>query len=243
MSEGINQASGQPDTTITPQTITDSRIQNGTSQSDLRLIELLRQGDEHAFVSLVEHYHSAMFRLALVYVGKPTVAEEVVQEAWIGVLQGLNRFEGRSSLKTWIFRILTNRAKTHALREGRSVPFSSLVDAKSSGDEPAVDPDRFFPPDTQKAGTWISLPDNWDEIPEQRLLSQETYARIEAAITLLPPNQRTVIILHDIENWQVAEICNILGVSENNQRVLLHRARSKVRRALELYFAEENDER
>jgi RNA polymerase sigma-70 factor, ECF subfamily len=207
-----------------------------TPESELHLIERLREGDESAFVILVEQYQRAMLRLAMIYVYKQAVAEEVVQETWMGVLQGLNRFERRSSLKTWIFRILANCAKTYAVREGRSIPFSSLADAEIDNDEPAVDPERFFPPGAQRPGGWISLPENWDEIPEKRLLSQETYVRIEAAIETLPPNQRTVIILRDVEGWTPEEIRSVLGVSEGNQRVLLHRARSKVRRALEQYL-------
>jgi RNA polymerase sigma-70 factor (ECF subfamily) len=159
----------------------------------------------------------------------------------MGVLQGLSRFEGRSSLKTWIFRILANRAKTYALREGRSVPFSSLSDAEIDSDELAVDPDHFFPHEAQRPGAWISLPENWDEIPEKRLLSQETSVCIEAAIEALPPNLRTVITLHDVEGWASEEVCSVLGVSEVNQRVLLHRARSKVRRALERYLDEKEE--
>jgi RNA polymerase sigma-70 factor, ECF subfamily len=139
-----------------------------------------------------------------------------------------------SSLKTWIFRILTNCAKTRALREGRSLPFSSLPEFDSNANEPAVDPDRFRSRDQQ----WISFPRSWDEIPEERVLSEETRAYIEGAIAALPPGQRTVITLRDIEGWTAEETCSFLGVSEVNQRVLLHRARSKVRRALEQYFEE-----
>jgi RNA polymerase sigma-70 factor (ECF subfamily) len=208
------------------------------STDELRLIEMLRNGDEGAFVSLVERYHTTMLRIAMIYVSERAVAEDVVQEAWLGVLQGLNRFEGRSSLKTWIFRILTNCAKTRALREKRSVTFSSLSDLEVNFDEPAVDPDRFLPPDSQTPGHWVSFPANWDEIPEKRFLSQETHACIISSIEALPPGQRTVITLHDIEGWPSEEICNVLGISETNQRVLLHRARSKVRRALEQYFDE-----
>src|SRR6266702_3471477 len=125
------------------------------SEEDLRLVEALRSGNESAFVSLIDMYHSSMLRLAMVFVPSQAVAEEVVQETWMGVLHGLDRFEGRASLKTWIFRILTNRAKTFALREGRSVPFSSLSDAEVEAREPAVDPDRFFPPGAERAGAWI----------------------------------------------------------------------------------------
>lgn len=207
-------------------------------RDELQLIEMLRHGNEDAFVALIEQYHAPMLRLAMIYVSEPTVAEEVVQEAWIGVLQGLNRFEGRSSLKTWIFRILTNCAKTRALNEKRSVPFSSLTDLEANFDEPAVDPDRFTSADSPQPGHWVSAPANWDDVPEQRFLSQETYACIVSATEALPPNQRIVITLHDIEGWTTEEICNVLGISETNQRVLLHRARSKVRRALEQYFNE-----
>jgi RNA polymerase sigma-70 factor (ECF subfamily) len=209
------------------------------SAEDLRMVEALRSGNEGAFVSLIDRYHASMLRLAMVFVSSQAVAEEVVQEAWLGVLQGLDRFEGRSSLKTWIFRILTNRAKTRALREGRSVPFSSLPEFNSDLPEPAVEPERFRGTDQQWPGHWISFPNSWDEIPEERILSQETLTRIQEAIDALPPGQREVITLRDIEGWPSDETCNLLGVSEANQRVLLHRARSRVRRALERYFEEE----
>jgi RNA polymerase sigma-70 factor (ECF subfamily) len=209
------------------------------SEEDLRMVEALRKGDEHAFVSIVERYHTPLLRLAMVFVPTQAVAEEVVQETWMGVLQGLNRFEGRSSLKTWIFRILTNRAKTCAQREGRSVPFSSLSEFNSDFPEPAVEPERFTGPDQQWPGNWITSPSSWDEIPEERILSQETFTRIQEAIDALPPGQREVITLRDIEGWPSEETCNLLGISEANQRVLLHRARCRVRSALERYFEEE----
>ena len=209
------------------------------SAEDLRVVEALRSGNEGAFVSLIERYHVSMLRLAMVFVSSQAVAEEVVQDSWMGVLQGLNGFEGRSSLKTWIFRILTNRAKTRAQREGRSVPFSSLAEFNSDLPEPAVEPERFRGPDQQWPGHWVSFPRSWDEIPEERILSQETLTRIQEAIDALPPGQREVITLRDIEGWSSDETCNLLRVSEANQRVLLHRARSKVRRALERYFEEE----
>jgi RNA polymerase sigma-70 factor (ECF subfamily) len=206
------------------------------SADDLRLVEALRGGDEAAFAGLVERYQAPMVRLATIYTGDRTVAEEVTQEAWIGVLRGLDRFEGRSSLKTWIFTILTNRAKTRAQREGRSVTFSDLGD-----DDPSVDPDRFNPEDHP---TWPNHwadgrePESWGAIPEDHLLSQETRRAIQQAIDALPPNQREVITLRDVQGWSSSEVCNVLGLTETNQRVLLHRARSKVRRALEQYFAE-----
>jgi RNA polymerase sigma-70 factor, ECF subfamily len=206
---------------------------------ELLLIEQLRSGDEAAFVSLVDRYYATMMRLAMVYVTAWAVAEEVVQEAWVGILESLNRFEGRSSLKTWMFRILTNCAIRRAQREGRSIPFSSLLDHDIDLAEPAVDPDRFLPADQQWAGHWVSFPSNWQEMPEERLLSQETRACLEQAIEALPPGQREIIVLRDIEGWTSEETCNFLGISEGNQRVLLHRARSKVRSTLEKYFEEE----
>ncbi len=242
MSESTNQSASQPDVVIVKHINTESWLNSTTMpENEIRLIEMLRNGDENAFLSLVRQHHHAMLRLAMIYVPKQAVAEEVVQEAWMGVLQGLKHFEGRSSLKTWLFRILTNCAKTAALREGRSVPFSSLLDEEIDAYEPSVEPERFFPPGSQRPGTWISLPDNWDEIPEKRLLSQETFASIELAIEALSPHQRIVMTLHDIEGWMPEEICQLLGISEANRRVLLHRARSKVRRALERYFAEEEE--
>jgi RNA polymerase sigma-70 factor (ECF subfamily) len=215
------------------------RSNQPVSQDERHLIERLRNGNEEAFASLIERYHTPMLRLAMLYVAERAVAEEVVQEAWMGVLEGLNRFEGRASLKTWIFRILTNCAKTCSLHERRYVPFSSLADRELNVDEPAVDLDRFLPADSPLPGHWASLPTNWDDIPEQRLLSQETTACLLSATEALPPSQRIVITLHDIEGWTSEEICNVLGISETNRRVLLHRARSKVRQALEQYFDEQ----
>ena len=142
-------------------------------------------------------------------------------------------------LDIWIFRILTNHAKSQAQREGRSIPFSSLPDVDTDITEPAVDPDRFLPADHQWSGHWISFPLDWREVPEERLLSQETRACIDRAIEALPPGQRVVIILRDIEGWTSDETCSLLGISAVNQRVLLHRARSKVRGVLEKYFEKE----
>jgi RNA polymerase sigma-70 factor, ECF subfamily len=174
-----------------------------------------------------------MLRVAMMYVSTRAVAEEVVQEAWLGVFKGLDRFECRSSLKTWIFRILTNTAKTRGEREGRSIPFSSLAD--DDQDEP-VDVDRFLGPDHRWAGHWASAPRSPREVPEERLLAGEARARIAAAIETLPENQRAVITLRDVDGFDADEACEILGISEVNQRVLLHRARAKVRTALEEYL-------
>ena len=204
--------------------------------SDKQLVASLLAGDEKAFVMLVDMYGPQMLRLAQMYVRTRAVAEEVVQEAWLGVLNGLKRFEGRSSLKTWIFRILTNVAKTRGEREGRSVPFSSLGDDELDG--AAVDPDRFFPPNHESAGAWQYPPRQIGDVPEERLLSEETLDVIEEAIEELPPAQRAVITMRDTQGLSSDEVCNVLDLTETNQRVLLHRARSKVRRALERYLEE-----
>jgi RNA polymerase sigma-70 factor (ECF subfamily) len=225
---------------IATQRMTGSETSAGAaSAEDLRLVKALRSGNESAFVSLVTMYHSSMLRLAMIFVPSKAIAEEVVQETWMGVLHGLDRFEGRSSLKTWIFRILTNRAKTRAQREGRSVPFSSLSQFTSELHESGIEPERFQGFDQRSPGSWVSFPQSWEEIPEERILSQETMARIQEAIDTLPIGQREVITLRDIEGCTSEEACDLLGVSEANQRVLLHRARCKVRRALERYFEDE----
>lgn len=202
------------------------------------LLDALRRGDEDAFMRLVNLYHAALLHLALVYVGNRAVAEEVAQETWLAVVQGLDRFEGRSSLKTWIFRILVNIAKTRAQREGRSAPFSALPDAELESDDLALEPSRFRPSTDDWPGHWVSMPRSWETVPEQRLLSQETLAHIKHAIQALPPNQQMVIRLRDVEGCTSEEVCNILSIAETNQRVLLHRARSRVRRALEAYLDE-----
>jgi len=206
------------------------------SADEQRLVEALRAGDERAFETLIERYHRPLLRLALMYVPSRAIAEEVVQETWLGVLQGLGRFEGRSSLKTWIFRILTNRARTRGQREGRSIPFSAAWSPETDPGDPAVEADRFLPFEQQGAGHWVSHPRDWDVLPEERLISQETRDQIQQAIDALPGSQREVITLRDVEGWSSEEICNVLGISESNQRVLLHRARSKVRHALEHYL-------
>ena len=192
------------------------------------LVEALRRGDESAFASLIEQYQSSLLRLAMSYVATKEAAEDVVQETWLGVLSGIDRFEGRSTLKTWIFRILVNRAKTKGLREHRSIPFSSL---EGDDDSPSsVDPSRFW------QGAWASPPDSWEGIPEDRLLSGETLAVVEEAIAGLPEMQRAVITLRDVRGFTSQEACDVLDLTEANQRVLLHRARSKVRARLEEYL-------
>lgn len=209
------------------------------SDADQLLLERLRQGDESAFASLVEQYHPAMVRLALGFVANRAAAEDVVQEAWVGVLRGLARFEGRSSLKTWLFRIVTNRAKTRAVRDGRVVPFTDLWRLDDEPDEPSVPLDRFSADQHDEHGHWVSAPQSWEDLPEERLLSQELQGVVQAAIDQLPASQKAVITLRDLEGWRSEEVCNTLEISESNQRVLLHRARSKVRRALEDYLGQE----
>ncbi|HEV3363784.1 MAG TPA: sigma-70 family RNA polymerase sigma factor [Acidimicrobiia bacterium] len=203
----------------------------GPPVNEAALVEALRRGDEKAFATLVRRYHPSLLRLAMSYVATREQAEDAVGETWLGVLNGIDRFEGRSSLKTWIFRILVNRAKTKGVREQRSVPFSSL---EGDGDErePSVDPGRFAP-----AGNWSSPPASWEGVPEDRLLSAEARALVDEAIAGLPDMQRAVITLRDVQGLTAQETADVLGLTEVNQRVLLHRARSKVRARLEEYLS------
>jgi RNA polymerase sigma-70 factor (ECF subfamily) len=197
------------------------------------LLRALRRRDEEAFAELVDTYSPALLRLAMTYVRTADVAEEVVQETWLGVIRGLEGFEGRSSLKSWIFTILKNTAISRGERERRSIPMSSLV---PEDDGPLLDPDRFLPPDHARyPGHWAIGPASWP-IPEEGLLAGETREVIARAIRELPPVQRAVIALRDVEGWPPDEVCEALEVSEVNQRVLLHRGRTKVRAALERYF-------
>jgi len=203
------------------------------SAEDARILDALRAGDEKAFLALVQSLNGPMLRVASLYVSSRGVAEEVVQEAWVGVLSGLPRFEGRSSLRRWIFGILTNCAKSRGVREARSTPFSD-IGPQDDEDEPAVDPSRFLPPDHPRwPGHWSAPPTAW---AEEQVLNKESLAVVEAAIAQLPMNQREVITLRDVLGWNSAEVCESLGLSEGNQRVLLHRARSKVRGVLEKHF-------
>ena len=206
-----------------------SRSRPGLSDEEQRLVEALRGRDDGAFASLLKRHSGSMKRIARLYVRTDSVADEVVQETWVAVIEGVDRFEGRSSLRTWIFSILTNIAKTRAERERRTLPFSALGDPGDEG--PAVDPERFSPADE-----WASPPRSFGQLPEDRLLAGETLAIVERAIEALPASQQAVITLRDVEGWNAKEVCNVLELSETNQRVLLHRARSKVRLALEEYF-------
>ena len=208
------------------------------SRDDAALVAALRAGDEAAFTELVGRYGGLMLRVARLYVPTRAVAEEVVQETWLGVLRGIGRFEGRSSLKTWLFRILTNTAQTRAAREGRSLPFSALAQRELGADEVSVDPDRFIPQGERWAGYWVSSPRRFDDLPESRLMSAETLAAAKQAIDELPDVQRAVITMRDIAGFDSEDVCDALGLSAGNQRVLLHRARSKVRGALERHLEE-----
>jgi RNA polymerase sigma-70 factor, ECF subfamily len=201
------------------------------------LVNLLRQRDEMAFTQIVEQYHPSLVRLAQIYVQDSTMAEEVVQETWLAVLHGLDRFKARSSLKTWIFTILTNKAKTRGQREKRSIVFSDLENADS--DSPTVDPKRFRA-EGKWENHWVAGPRPWEDIPEGSMLHAEAMRLVREAIDALPENQRLVITLHDRDELPSDEICNVLGISETNQRVLLHRARAKVRQALEDYLQSEH---
>jgi RNA polymerase sigma-70 factor, ECF subfamily len=202
---------------------------------DARLIAALSRGDADAFAALVDRHSQAMIRVAMAYVPSRAAAEEAVQETWIAVMRGIDGFERRASLKTWIFRILTNVAMRTGARERRSVPFSGLSEADETG-EPSVEPDRFLPADHALfPGHWAIMPTRWPT-PAEGLLAGETREVIIAAIASLPIAQRTVIALRDIEGWSSEEVCAALEITAGNQRILLHRARSRVRAAIERYY-------
>jgi RNA polymerase sigma-70 factor, ECF subfamily len=201
---------------------------------DQELVERARGGDEDAFALLVRGYSPMLMRLARMYVPTDALAEDVVQETWVAVVRGLERFEGRSSFKTWLFRILVNRAKTRGVREHRSIPFASVSGSSDEdGDEgPTVDPARFT-----SEGAWTSAPADWRDDPETALDSAEALRVAREAIAELPERQKIVITLRDLEGLSSDEVRNVLDLTETNQRVLLHRARTKVRKALEDWIA------
>jgi RNA polymerase sigma-70 factor (ECF subfamily) len=225
---GVTTESGLPPFAVAPTTI--------QTDDDAELLSALKQRDERAFVALVERYQRPLLRLALVYCRSLAIAEEIVQDTWLGMIQGIDRFEGRASLKTWLFQILVNRARTRAEREGRNVSFSSFaVEAEAPG-EPAVPPERFRPIDDKWPNNWALPPHSWGESADAGLLAGETMDLVKRAIAQLPSAQQQVITLRDIEGWPAEDVCNVLMISETNQRVLLHRARSRVRGALEGHF-------
>jgi RNA polymerase sigma-70 factor (ECF subfamily) len=202
------------------------------------LLDALRRGDEDAFARLVSEHHASLRRVARLYVANAAIADEVVQDTWLGVIRGIWAFEGRSSLKTWIFRILINRARTRAVRESRRAPFTGTLSTESdAGVEPAVTPEHVLSGDDSSApGHWAQPSLDPGSSPERTLLTKELGERLRTVIDALPSNLRTVLWLRDVEGWSSEEVCNALVIQETNQRVLLHRARSRVRAALESYL-------
>ena len=198
-----------------------------TTPDEAGLVARLRDGDEAAFESLVATYYGTMLAVAQSYVRTRAVAEEVVQDAWVAVLSSIGRFEQRSSLKTWIVAIVVNTAKTRGVREARMVPFAAL------GDEPAVDPERFRGTADAYPGHWWDAPADWSRQPDEILSARETLQVVADAIGQLPEAQRTVIAMRDLAGCDADEVCATLDLTDGNQRVLLHRARSRVRAALE----------
>ena len=197
------------------------------SAADRELVARLLDGDESAFETLVANLHGPMLRFVRVFVKRSDVAEEVVQETWLAVLRGLPAFEGRSSLKTWIFHILSNRARTRATREGRVIPFAELAGRDDDSSDADLE-DRFT-----SDGRWSEPPAPWQaNTPEAITLRREVMQQLEAALETLPDTQRTVVTLRDVEGWSAEDVCNVLDISETNQRVLLHRARTRLRRTL-----------
>jgi RNA polymerase sigma-70 factor (ECF subfamily) len=198
------------------------------------LVAALRRRDEAAFVGLVRRYHGLMLRVARAQLRNGAAAEEVVQETWLAVIKGIDSFEGRSSLRTWMFRILNYQATARLKRDGRQIPFSALASADAATADPSVEPSRFLPREASpRPFFWVSDPREW---PEDALLADEVRSVICAAVERLPDSQRVVISLRDIEGWAPQEVCEALQISDGNQRVLLHRARSRVREALDAYL-------
>ena len=207
----------------------------GATADDQRIIAGLRAGDGAAFAEVVDRYNGSLVRVAMRYVPSRAVAEEVVQDTWIGVIEGIDRFEGRSTFKTWLYKILIYRARARGERERRTTPMSALAGDDSA---PSVPTERFRGSDALWAGHWATPPRRWDGEAEERLLAGEARSVINAAIAELPLAQREVIMMRDLSQFSSAQVCDLLGVTEANQRVLLHRARSKVRAALEDYLDE-----
>ena len=208
------------------------------SVDESALLDALRRGDENAFGRLVAEHHASLRRVARLYVSNAAVADEVVQDTWLGVIRGIWAFEGRSSLKTWIFRILVNRARTRAVRESRSAPFTGTLSTESG-----AEPEQSASPEHSPSGDDSPAPGSWarpeldaGSSPDRSLLTKELRERLRIVIDALPANLRTVLWLRDVEGWSSEDVCNALAIQETNQRVLLHRARSRVRAALEPYL-------
>ena len=211
----------------------EQTVAGATITTSEQTVAALRAGDERAFRDLFARSYPMMKRVARAYVASDAVAEEIVQETWMAIVTGIDRFEGRSALGTWIFSILTNQAKTHSAREKRAVPFSCV--APSDVEEPAVDPDRFQKDDEAWPGHWATPPRPWQK-PERRLLSLEARDHLKGALAQLPDRQRLIVGLRDVEGHSAEEVCHLLGLSQENQRVLLHRGRSRLRAVLEDYL-------
>jgi RNA polymerase sigma-70 factor (ECF subfamily) len=214
--------------------VTNSAASGVEVASERALISSLLQRDESAFREIVSRHHHAMLRVATCYVDSPAIAEEVVQETWLAVLEGLHRFKQRSSLKTWIFRILVNRARTRGAREHRTVAVPAVPD---DDEAPAVPSHRFLEQGHRWGGHWAEPPTPWSDAPAERALEGETSRLVSETVHELPPRQREVVTLRDIHGWTAEEVCDLLHLSEANQRVLLHRGRSRIRAALERYYA------
>jgi RNA polymerase sigma-70 factor (ECF subfamily) len=205
--------------------------ESSSQPTDLELVDRVLAGEDAAFAALVGRYHPTLVRLATMFVRDSTIAEEVAQDGWMGVLEGLASFERRASFKSWLFSIVTHRAKTRGERERRTVPLSTLQPPDEAA-EPAVDPSRF-----KANGMWAAPPERWDEqTPERLALQRESMEVIGRTMGEMPENQRLVVTLRDVEGLDSGEVCNILGITEANQRVLLHRGRSKLRAALEQHL-------
>jgi RNA polymerase sigma-70 factor (ECF subfamily) len=198
------------------------------------LVAALRRREEAAFAALVRRYHSLMLRVACALLDDVAASEDVVQETWLAVIKGIDSFEGRSSLRTWMFRILTHQASARRARDGRQIPFSALASADAVAAGPSVEPSRFLSRDQgPRPYFWVCDPREW---PEDALLAAEARSVIAAAVRQLPDSQRVVVTLRDLEGWAPGEVCEALGISDGNQRVLLHRARSRVREVLDQYL-------
>jgi len=211
---------------LSPATATGRRARrrSTTTDEEAELLARLRAGDEQAFVTLVARHHATMLRLARSFVSSGAVAEEVVQDTWLGVVRGLDGFAGRASFKTWLLQILVNRARSTGVREHRSVAIGDAA--------PAVDRSRF-----DASGAWMSPPQHWIEDSEDRLFAEGLASRIQAALDELPPRQREVVTLRDVDGLSSQEVCEVLDISEVNQRVLLHRGRSQLREALDQFVS------